>query len=150
MDGCLACELSQGLQPLPGGSIFRTDHWLVEHCLGPLGLGTLVVKPKRHVTAVAELTDEEASELGDLLRRSSKVAGQLVDAEQVYNCLWSHAGGRPVHIHFVIQPITTEQMDRFAIHGPALQVAMFEAGLLPPVEAIEEIADRARHLFAAT
>lgn len=28
-------------------SIHETTHWLVEHCVGPLGLGTLIVKPRR-------------------------------------------------------------------------------------------------------
>ncbi|MCU1427339.1 MAG: hypothetical protein JWL83_1339, partial [Actinomycetia bacterium] len=64
MDDCMACQLADGRRPLPGGQIFRTDHWLVEHCVGPLGLGTLVVKPERHVTSVAGLTDDEAIELG--------------------------------------------------------------------------------------
>jgi diadenosine tetraphosphate (Ap4A) HIT family hydrolase len=65
MDDCMACELADGRRPLPGGQIFRTDHWLVEHCVGPLGLGTLIVKPKRHVTSVAGLTGDEAAELVD-------------------------------------------------------------------------------------
>jgi hypothetical protein len=55
-DQCLACALAAGRLPLPGGRIFRTEFWLVEHCVGPLGLGTLIVKPERHVTAVAGLS----------------------------------------------------------------------------------------------
>jgi hypothetical protein len=70
MEGCLACDLAEGRLPLPGGVIHEGSHWLVEHCVGPLGVGTLLVKPKRHVTRVAELTDEEAAELGPLLRRN--------------------------------------------------------------------------------
>ena len=104
----------------PVGLIHRTAHWLVEHCVGPLGLGTVIVKPERHITAVAELTDAEAVELGPLLKRASAVARQLVDADQVYNCLWSHAGRRPVHIHYVIQPVTKEQMDDYDAAGPTL------------------------------
>lgn len=87
VEDCLACDLARGRQPLPGGLIYRTGSWLVEHCVGPLGLGTLIVKPERHVTAVADLTEEEAAELGPLLRRASQVASQLVGCEQVYNCL---------------------------------------------------------------
>lgn len=85
MDDCLACDLAGGRRPLPGGLIHQTDHWRVEHCVGPLGLGTLVVKPRRHVTAVADLSPTEAHELGPLLQQASAVAGLLVDAEQVYN-----------------------------------------------------------------
>jgi ATP adenylyltransferase len=149
VDDCVACSLSTGRRPLPGGLIHRSDHWLVEHCIGPLGLGALVVKPERHVTAVADLSDDEVHELGPLLRLASRVAGQLVRAEQVYNCLWSHAGGVPVHIHYVVQPVTREQMDRMSCYGPKLQVAMFVEGHRPAPSEIEAVAARARGLFAA-
>jgi diadenosine tetraphosphate (Ap4A) HIT family hydrolase len=144
---CIACELSRGDRELPGGLIHRTRHWLVEHCVGPLGIGTLIVKPERHVTAVADLTMDEAVELGPLLHRASAVAGQLVNADQVYNCLWSHAGGEPVHIHYVVQPVTTTQMTAFGVHGPKLQVEMFSAGVVPDAKDIEVIAARAKLLF---
>ena len=81
---CLACDLASGRRLLPGGLIYRTASWLVEHCVGPLGLGTLIVKPERHVTAVADLSLAEAAELGPLLVLASRVAGQLAPASQVY------------------------------------------------------------------
>jgi diadenosine tetraphosphate (Ap4A) HIT family hydrolase len=148
MESCVACDLAHGKLPLPGGRIHETSHWLVEHCVGPLGLGTLIVKPRRHVTSVAALTDEEASELGPLLRTASAVAGELVGAEQVYNCLWSHAGGIPGHIHYVVQPVTADIMDRHGSHGPVLQVAMFAEGTGPPEDSIEDFSHRARTAFA--
>src|SRR5580658_1773408 len=107
--GCLACDLAAGRRPLPGGLLHRTEFWLVEHCIGPLGLGTLIVKPERHVTAVADLTEAESGELGRLLQRTSAIARDLAGADQVYNCLWSHAGGLPVHIHYAVQPVTRDQ-----------------------------------------
>ena len=64
MDGCLACDLMSGHAPLPGGVIHEADYWVVEHCVGPLGVGTLLVKPKRHVTRVSDLLDDEAAEVG--------------------------------------------------------------------------------------
>lgn len=149
MGDCFACDLTAGTIPLPGGVIHRTGHWLVEHCVGPLGVGTLIVKPARHVTAVADLTDDEARELGPLLRDASAVAGALVpDADQVYNCLWSHAGGEPVHIHYVVQPVTREQMSSLDAHGPALQLLMFMSGTKPDPDAVERAAEQARQLFA--
>ncbi len=128
--------------------MYRTSHWLVEHCVGPLGLGTLVVKPTRHVTAVADLTEAEAVELGPLLQRSSSVASHLVDAEQVYNCLWSHAGGKPAHIHYVVQPVTKDQIDAIGMYGPSLQTAMFASNACPSSEDVERIAVEARRLFS--
>lgn len=147
-EGCLACALAAGREPLPGGLIHCTGSWLVEHCVGPLGLGTLVIKPERHVTAVADLSPAEAAGLGPLLQKASWVASQLVDSEQVYNCQWSHEGGFPGHLHYVIQPVTRQQMTTYQCHGPHLQTAMFAAGITPDAAEIASVADHARRLFA--
>jgi diadenosine tetraphosphate (Ap4A) HIT family hydrolase len=148
---CVACSLADGTGDLPGGPIHERGGWLVEHCVGPLGLGTLIVKPRRHVTAVAELTDDEVVALGPLLRDASTIAAAVAgdDVEQVYHCLWSHAGGVPVHIHYVVQPVTRRDLDRHGVYGPALQLRMFDAGELPDRRAVEAVCDRARLLFAA-
>lgn len=145
----MACDLVSGATPLPGGRIHRTDSWVVEHCIGPLGLGTLIVKPIRHVTAVADLLPGEAAELGELLTLAATAVHELTDPDQVYVCLWSHANRRPVHIHFVVQPATREQMERFDAHGPALQVAMFQANEAPPTPEVEAFASRAASWFKA-
>lgn len=146
MEGCLACDLAEGRIALPGGVIHETRHWLVEHCVGPLGVGTLIVKPKRHAVHVWELDDLEATELGQLLQRTAAVVFDLTSPHQVYVCLWSHHGGVPVHIHFVVQPVTKEQRERLG-GGPFLQAAMFEAGELPPVDEVEAFAEEARRAF---
>jgi diadenosine tetraphosphate (Ap4A) HIT family hydrolase len=122
---------------------------VVEHCVGPLGLGTLIVKPERHVTAVADLNDAEAAELGPLLRLAARVATVLVDADQVYTCLWSHAGAVPGHVHYVVQPVTAEQVAETGLHGPALQMQLFRDNQAPPESSVAELAERARALFAA-
>ncbi len=147
-EGCLACDLAAGRLPLPAGLIHRTDSWLVEHCVGPLGLGTLIVKPERHVTTVADLSPTEAAELGPLLRHASWVASQLMAAEQVYNCLWSHAGGVAGHIHYVVQPVTRQQMAEYDCYGPPLQLAMFGESCTPDPRQVDAVADQARQLFA--
>jgi len=146
--GCLACDLTAGRVPLPGGLIHETERWRVEHCVGPLGVGTLVAKPKRHVLRVAELTAEEAGEQGPLICRCAAVVDRLLAPEQTYVCLWSHAGGEPVHIHYVIQPVTRQVMDRSGVHGPRLQVEMFARGDVPPEAEVAEFARAARRAFA--
>lgn len=141
MRGCLACELADGTAQLPGGLIHETDSWRVEHCVGPLGVGTLIVKPKRHVVRLAELTDGEACELGPLLRRVAAAVGELTEAPQVYSCLWSHG---PVHLHFVVQPELPGAIAAHRAHGPALQTAMFATGEPLDHEAAAAFAERAR------
>ncbi len=146
--GCLACDLSAGRQYLPGGAILETDGWRVEHCVGPLGVGTLLLKPVRHVTRVAELTTGEASAMGPLIHRCTTVVETLLAPAQTYVCLWSHAGGRPVHIHYVIQPVTDAQISG-GVYGPRLQVEMFAAGEPPNIEQLERFAVDARALMGA-
>jgi diadenosine tetraphosphate (Ap4A) HIT family hydrolase len=148
LGGCLACDLNKGDAPLPGGVIHQTEQWRVEHCIGPLGVGTLIVKPVRHVTHIADLTDAETAELAPLLRQAARACTDLTHADQIYVCLWSHADRKPGHIHFVVQPVSAETMRRFDAHGPALQVAMFRAGHLPNADDITAFSERARSWFA--
>ena len=144
--GCLACDLIAGRQDLPGGVILDADGWRVEHCVGPLGVGTLLLKPLRHVTRVAELTTAEASAQGMLIHRCATILDSLLAPAQTYVCLWSHAGGKPVHIHYVVQPITEQQIAN-GVYGPKLQVAMFAAGETHNPEQVVRFADRARALL---
>ena len=145
---CLACDVNAGRVEAPGGLILDTGLWAVDHCVGPLGVGTLVVKPKRHVVHLGELEPGEAAELGPLLQRTAAVVRKLASPEQVYVCLWSHAGGEPGHIHFVVQPVTRELMSALGSHGPRLQVTMFDRGELPDPAAAAAFAARARRLLA--
>jgi diadenosine tetraphosphate (Ap4A) HIT family hydrolase len=145
MNGCLACDLASGELALPGGAILQTDHWRIEHCIGPLGVGTLIVKPTRHVLHVGELTAEEAREMGPLLRVTAEAVRDLTDANQVYVCLWSHG---PVHIHYVVQPVSDEAITQFGASGPGLQAAMFaRGGMVEPAQATA-FAARARAWLA--
>ena len=136
---CLACELTSGVREPPGGPIHETEEWRVEHCVGPLGVGTLIVKPTRHVVHVADLTESEAAELGPLLRRAAQVVSELSSPTQVYVTLWSSG---PVHIHWVVQPVTPDQEAR--ARGPALQAAMFARGASVDHREAARYAERAR------
>ncbi|MFC4909937.1 HIT family protein [Actinomadura gamaensis] len=144
---CLACDLATGKRPLPGGRIAEVDGWVVEHAVAPLGLGTLIVKPLRHVLHVADLGDGESAALGPLLRRVSAAVTELVRPEQVYVCLWSHAQGRPGHLHFVVQPVRKADMERFGAFGPSLQMAMFLKDERPATDDIEAFCARVRPLL---
>ena len=150
VEGCLACDLAAGRIDLPGGRVHETAHWIVEHCVGPLGVGTLLVKPKRHVVSVGELTPAEANEMGPLLQRAAAIVDELVAPEQVYVGLWSHAGRTRVHVHYVVQPATTEAIDAAGTYGPNLQSAMFAAGVMPAPDEVGVFSDRARAAFTRT
>jgi diadenosine tetraphosphate (Ap4A) HIT family hydrolase len=142
---CMACDLVSGALYLPGGVVHSTRYWQVEHCVGALGLGTLVAKPLRHVERVADLTDSEVAEMGPLLRDTSAVVDELSNPRQVYVCAWSHG---PAHLHYVVQPETDEAVRTFGAQGAQLQAAMFSAGYYPDNAAVEQYSERARRAFA--
>jgi len=146
--GCLACDLAHGRIEPPGGTICAEGGWVVEHCVGPLGTGTLIVKPFRHVTHVWELTEGEAAALGPLLRRTSAVIADLLHPDQVYVCLWSHAGWTAGHSHFVLQPVWNAQREAHDLPGPYLQAEMFAENAAPDREAMAAFAGRARALLS--
>jgi diadenosine tetraphosphate (Ap4A) HIT family hydrolase len=150
VEDCLCCDLTSGRLTPPGGPIHDTGRWRVDHCIDSLGVGTLIVKPVRHVTALGALDADEAAELGVVLRRVSQVVQELAGADQVYACLWSHAGGTPTHIHFVVQPVTQEQMARYGRYGPHLQQAMFAADELLDRSAAVAFAEQARERLAVS
>ena len=147
-DGCLACDVIAGRVAAPGGVILETEHWVVDHTVGSLGLGTLIVKARRHVLSVGDLDADESAELGPVLQRVAAAVAEVAAPSQVYLCLWSHENRRPGHVHFVIQPVTDEVMAEFDAHGPRLQVALFERGDLADPGAAAAFAARARALLA--
>ncbi|HEX7948916.1 MAG TPA: hypothetical protein VF494_01100 [Candidatus Limnocylindrales bacterium] len=152
---CLACALIEHPEGVPGGRIATIGNWVVEHCIGPLGVGTVVVKPVRHVVHLADLDPDEAAELGpvlaDVARAVTLAASEAGDPpDQVYACLWSHAKRQPGHIHFVLQPVSETLMARHDSHGPELQVRMFRADEPMDSALMVDAAERIRlHLTSA-
>lgn len=100
--GCLACDANQGrLQP-PGGAVFADDDWLLEHSLSPVLLrGWLILKPRRHVEHIADLTPGEYAKLGGLLARASAAMKTSLGAERVYVCSFGESVN---HVHFYLVP----------------------------------------------
>ena len=135
MNGCLACDLMEGRRDLPGGRIFASDHWVIEHCIGPLPVGTLILKPRRHCLHIWDLNGPETTELGPLLKRTSGIVSRIVAADQVYCLLWSHMDGQPGHIHFVLQPARNQDW------GKSIEWEK------PAADEVAPVANRARILF---
>ncbi|MCH7484324.1 MAG: HIT family protein [Chloroflexi bacterium] len=147
MKGCLACDLTTGRAPLTGGVIFESDGWLVEHCIGPLGVGTLIVKPRRHVERFVDLSPAEYGAFGRLVWLATAALRELLSPDQTYVCQWAHAGWTPGHIHFVIQPAWDRDGEKHASPGPFLQVDLFNANKTPPADEVEAFCVRVREVI---
>lgn len=85
--------------------MFESERWRVGHCVGPLGVGTLLIKPKRHVTRVSDLDSRQAAEQGPLLQRAAKVIDALMAPEQTYPAVaWRRRAGAHPPFSFNLSP----------------------------------------------
>ena len=148
MAGCLGCDLLAGRRALPGGIVHQTAGWVVNHVVGPMNLGTLVVGPKEHIVAVADLGDTAAAEFGPVLRDTARVVEELCRPEQTYLALWSHGASARKHLHVAVQPVTTAVVARYAgMRSEQLQARMLASGDEPAIADVERFCEQARELF---
>lgn len=110
--GCLACDTRDGRIDVPGGTVWEGAHWLADHCLGPFPAGSLVLKARRHVESLPELSDAEAAALGPAIRGLSAAMVRGLPCERVYVGAWVDLP--PLHVHFVLEPRFADEAGRNA------------------------------------
>ncbi|HVP74860.1 MAG TPA: hypothetical protein VMS63_02470 [Gaiellaceae bacterium] len=136
---CLACQVNAGTVPVPGGLIAETAHWRADHCIGPFGVGAVVVKTKNHIEDFWALEPAAAAELGPFLCEISGAIVGALGAERVYMTLW--VDNPPHHVHLVVYPRYRGE-ERRALD---LQLALRDTG--PPSFADAERAANALRAF---
>ena len=137
VEGCLCCDILAGRVEVPGGTIAETEHWHVDHCIGPFGVGAVVVQAKQHVESLWELPDDAAVELGPFLRTISGAIVRGLGAERVYLHMWGDQP--PLHVHFVLYPRWPEEEKR----GWDVDADRIAAGP-PPASEAAQAAERLR------
>ncbi|MCP3987982.1 MAG: HIT domain-containing protein [Actinomycetia bacterium] len=105
MSSCKTCQLTRrrddGEAPF-WDAILRTPGWDLVHSYNTSLEGWLVLVARRHITALAELTDSEAEELGPLVRKVSAALHQVTGCEKTYLAQFAeHPDHQHVHIHLV-------------------------------------------------
>jgi len=93
------------MQPLCE-NVLRTARWRVAHAFGTTVAGWLVVVPLRHITSLAELSGDEAAELGPLLRDLTVALTAVVGCEKTYVAMFAEAVS---HVHFHVVPRMADQ-----------------------------------------
>ncbi|HTX27736.1 MAG TPA: HIT family protein [Streptosporangiaceae bacterium] len=83
--------------------IASDDLWRVGHAFNSALPGWLVLVPRRHVTAIAGLTDAEARSLGTWQVRVSRALHQVLGCQKTYAAQFAEAEGFS-HVHFHIVP----------------------------------------------
>jgi diadenosine tetraphosphate (Ap4A) HIT family hydrolase len=111
MTTCSTCERiaarDAGLAPL-WDSIHRTPYWDVVHSYNTALPGWLVLVLRRHIVALDEMTDEEAAELGILIRRVSVARKEVTGCLKTYVIQFAEAAEHP-HVHVQIIPRMPDQ-----------------------------------------
>ena len=82
-------------------------HWRVAHAFNTALPGWLVLLPRRHVTAVHDLTNAEASALGTWQVSLSQALRSITGCAKTYIDQFAEAEGF-AHVHFHIVPRTAE------------------------------------------
>jgi diadenosine tetraphosphate (Ap4A) HIT family hydrolase len=99
---CFSCSRSADVALPVRECVVRTDRWRVAHAFDSALPGWLVVVPTRHVTAFAELTDQESAELGVLVGRLSRALETVTGCLKTYVVLFAEAEGfSHLHVHVV-------------------------------------------------
>ena len=105
MATCLTCaflERRDAGEAAAWDCILRTPTWDVVHAFGTAVEGWLVLVVRRHITALSELTDDEAAELGPLIRRVSQALEHVTGCEKTYVVQFAEkAEHRHVHVHVI-------------------------------------------------
>ena len=102
--GCFACRNNARMPDLPPREQLASDqHWRVAHATGTALPGWLVLIPRRHVTAIADLTDAEAAELGRWQVRLSRALHEETGCVKTYLAQFAEAEGFS-HVHFHVVP----------------------------------------------
>lgn len=115
MNDCHTCELLQlreGGQAALWDNIHRTPYWDVVHAFNTSLPGWLVLVARRHIAAIDEMTEEEALELGSLIRRVSVVLKAQTGCSKTYVAQFAEAA-RHHHVHFHVVPRMPDQPDEY-------------------------------------
>lgn len=101
---CYACRREAEFDGLPPRECIAFDrHWRAAHAFGTAVHGWLVLLPRRHVTAVHDLTDAEAGALGVWQVVLSRALRRATGCLKTYVVQFAEAEGF-AHVHFHIVP----------------------------------------------
>jgi diadenosine tetraphosphate (Ap4A) HIT family hydrolase len=99
---------AEDLRDLPvREDVWSAQGWYVVHAFDSSLAGWMVVFPARHVEALDELTDEECSVAGRLLRDVARALKSVTGCVKTYVALFAEAPGCH-HLHFHVVPRMTD------------------------------------------
>ena len=99
MDNCLFCKIARG--EIPSRKVFEDDEIFAFHDINPARPVHILVIPKRHITSLATVTDDDAPVLGRMLAVANKLANEngSPDGFRVINNNGRVGGQEVQHLH---------------------------------------------------
>ena len=121
---CKSCELverrDRGEAP-PWDDIWRTPFFDVVHSYDTSHEGWLVLVLRRHITSVAQLTADEAVDLGQLIRNVSGAIEHVLGCRRTYVVEFAENPKHDhVHVHVIARPDILEPR----LRGPGIFVRL--------------------------
>ena len=115
---CYPCEQEKNVETLPPRERVAVDGaWRVAHAINTALPGWLVLIPRRHVVAIAELTGVEAAGLGVWQVRLSQALHAVTGCAKTYVVAFGEAEGFS-HLHFHVVPRMPELAQN--LRGPGV------------------------------
>lgn len=110
---CETCRLTKkrdsGEAPL-WDCIVRTNYFDVVHAFNTSLLGWVVLVVRRHIESVDEFTEDEARELGTLIRHVSAALKAILGCSKTYIMQFAEKPGHH-HVHFHVVPRMEDMPD---------------------------------------
>jgi diadenosine tetraphosphate (Ap4A) HIT family hydrolase len=119
---CTFCQYVTGekrINEIP--RVLTTKNWVIEHVYPTSVKGWVDILPKRHVTAVHQLTREEMAEFGELLHAVCEGQHELYGAEKEYFMQYSETEGH-YHTNVHVVPRLPDWPD--SLKGPMVFSAL--------------------------
>lgn len=112
---CYSCAMNSRAVLAPRERVYAGERWRAAHAIDTALPGWLVLLPHRHVTALDELTAEEAAELGPLLSGLTAALREVTGCVKTYVALFAEAEGF-AHLHFHVVPRNVDMA--LVLRGP--------------------------------
>ncbi|PKM89720.1 MAG: histidine triad nucleotide-binding protein [Firmicutes bacterium HGW-Firmicutes-12] len=100
MADCIFCKIIN--KEIPSKIIYEDDHVLAIHDIEPVAPVHILVMPRKHITGIAAVTDEELSNIGHIYGVIRDIAKKM-ELNEGYRVVLNHGqqGGQTVnHLHF--------------------------------------------------
>ncbi len=102
---CAVCQKHQTYENLPGKAVFQNAHLFIAHFPSvseePAHYGHVIIEMKKHIISPAQMTEEEAADLGIWIHKLSRALESSLGAEHTYVV---RIGDKTKHLHFHLVP----------------------------------------------